>query len=251
MYSHRFDHTIEHYIKYRPGYPESLFEFLTEQCQLTKYSMLADIGSGTGLLTELFLKHGMQVVGVEPNEKMRAAGDNYLSQFKRFKSISGTAEAIPLKSDSIDLVMAGTAFHWFDADKAKIEFTRILKPYGWVALIWNVRDYTHSPLMQAYEKLITKYNTDFDSTPAKTFNKNVTKSFFAPFPMIVKSIPNKQYLDLEGFKGRLLSTSYSLPPAHPQYAEMLNALEDIFQTHQLNNLVEMVYETKVYVGQLK
>src|SRR5437588_5909792 len=109
----RFSDRVENYIKFRPGYPDVVIDLLSEECGLTQSSIIADIGSGTGILSELFLKNGNQVFGVEPNAPMRAAGEKLLERYSKFTSINGSAEATTLFEHGVDFVVAGKAFHSF------------------------------------------------------------------------------------------------------------------------------------------
>jgi len=146
----RFSSRVENYVKYRPGYPKGIIATLAKDCGLTDTSVVADIGSGTGILSEVFLKNGNQVFGVEPNLKMREAGERLLGSYPDFSSVHGTAEATALPDSSVGFITAGQAFHWFDRERARKEFARILKPDGWVALIWNERLTDTSPFSRAY-----------------------------------------------------------------------------------------------------
>lgn len=248
--TNRFTQTVENYIKYRPSYPNEIIQLLIHECGLTKNKILADIGSGTGLLTKLFLDYGTTVYGVEPNEAMRTAGEVFLQRYPQFHSINGTAEATTLNDNSIDIITVGTAFHWFDAEKTKIEFKRILKSPGWVTLIWNVRNKEQSPFMQAYEEIILKYGTDYKDSRAEKFDKLIVNSFFAPFEMKTAAFENLQEFDWTGLKGRLLSTSYSLHPGDAHYEEMIQALKELFDKYQKNDKVIFLYSTKVHYGRL-
>jgi ubiquinone/menaquinone biosynthesis C-methylase UbiE len=110
----RFSDRVENYVKYRPGYPAAIIDTLRAECQLTADSVVADVGSGTGILAEMFLKHGARVLGIEPNRQMRAAAECLLGGCARFMSVAATAEATTLPAHSVDFVTAGQAFHWFD-----------------------------------------------------------------------------------------------------------------------------------------
>ena len=135
----RFSNRVQDYARYRPHYPAAVIGSLQTNCQLLETSVIADVGSGTGILTELFLRHGNPVLAVEPNRQMREAGERLLEGYPHFQSIAGRAEATTLPEQSVDFVTAGQAFHWFDRKKAKAEFSRILKARGWVVLAWNER----------------------------------------------------------------------------------------------------------------
>jgi ubiquinone/menaquinone biosynthesis C-methylase UbiE len=130
----RFSSTVEYYVKYRPAYPQAIFDFLVSECKLSHEILVADIGSGTGLMARLFLKNGYSVIGVEPNDQMRQAGQQLLKDYPRFTSITGTAEATTLPGQSVDLITVGEAFHWFEPLATRQEFVRLLKPGGWVVI---------------------------------------------------------------------------------------------------------------------
>ena len=245
----RFSSRVENYIKYRPSYPGGVMETLTRECRLTGNSIIADIGSGTGTLSELFLKNGNQVFCVEPNREMREAGERLLKKYPDFKSVEGTAEATTLADGSVDFVAAGQAFHWFDRPKARKEFSRIVKPDGWVVLIWNERLTDTSPFLSAYEALLQKYGTDYAAVDHRYVDVNAITEFFAPQPVTVRKFENRQVFDFEGLRGRLLSSSYTPEAGHPNYRPMLDALRTIFEQHNVGGKVAFDYVTLVYFGQ--
>jgi ubiquinone/menaquinone biosynthesis C-methylase UbiE len=247
----RFTQTVQDYVKYRPSYPREVVQLLIDECHLTRDKIIADIGSGTGLLSKLLLENSNLVYGVEPNQAMREAGEEYLKTYPNFHSIKGTAEATTLEKQSIDIITVGTAFHWFDNDKTKVEFRRILKADGWVLLVWNVRSAEHSELIRDYENLLLKYSSEYkESSALKLFDKSAGKEFFSPNEMRTQSFKNAQYFDWNGFKGRLLSTSYSLRPGDSKYEEMLSELKKIFKRYQRKGVVEFLYNTKIYYGRI-
>ncbi len=213
----RFSARVENYVKYRPHYPRAVLETLKDACQLTSASVIADIGSGTGILTELFLQNGNPVYAVEPNREMREAGEQFLQGFAHFHSINGRAEATTLADRSVDFVTAGQAFHWFDRESAKAEFIRILKPGGWVALVWNDRESSTRPFLIAYESLLKQYATDYEAMTHKNISADDLADFFAPAELRLQTFPNTQEFDIEGLRGRLLSSSYSPLPGHPKH----------------------------------
>jgi ubiquinone/menaquinone biosynthesis C-methylase UbiE len=247
----RFSATVENYIKYRPSYPKEIINFLVDTYSFDPNKIIADIGSGTGILTKLFLDNGNFVYGVEPNQGMREAGETILKDYEKFRSINGTAEATTLPSASIDIITVGTAFHWFDNEKSKIEFKRILKSLGLVVIIWNVRDIKESSLMDEYEQLIIKYGTDYVDSTAQKFDKGDLENFFSPSQMKTCVFENSQSFDWLGLQGRLLSTSYSLRPTDEKYEEMMAALKNLYDKYQKNGQVEFLYQTKMYCGYLK
>ena len=92
----RFSDRVSNYIKYRPGYPPAIASFLADTCGLTSASMIADIGSGTGILTQLFLDNGNTVYGVEPNTNMRRAAERLLAAYPGFKSVVVPVLGVPM-----------------------------------------------------------------------------------------------------------------------------------------------------------
>src|ERR1700757_2147313 len=115
----RFSNRVADYLRYRPGYPTAARDVLRRECNLQPGHAIADIGSGTGFLSELFLKNGNRVFGVEPNDAMRQAGEEYLAEYDNFTSITGSAEASTLDDGSVDFVVSGQAFHWFEPVAAR------------------------------------------------------------------------------------------------------------------------------------
>jgi ubiquinone/menaquinone biosynthesis C-methylase UbiE len=246
----RFSSRVENYIKYRPTYPRSIINLLTSDCNLTKDSVIADVGSGTGILSQLFLQNGNRVFGIEPNIEMRNAGDRLLNHFRRFTSVAGTAEATTLDDHSVHMFAAGQAFHWFDREKARAEFARILKPNGWVVLVWNDRRTNSSAFLKAYERLLSDYGTDYKEVDHKRINKEAIRVFFGSERFKTMTFENSQVLDFEGTKGRILSSSYVPEVGHPAYDAMLEELRSIFKIHEVGGKVSFQYDTRVYFGHL-
>jgi SAM-dependent methyltransferase len=247
----RFSSRVEDYVRYRPSYPPALVELLRAQCGLSQASVVADIGSGTGLLAELLLRYGSHVFGVEPNREMRAAGERLLSGYPNFASVDGTAEATTLAAQSVNIVTAGQAFHWFDQARARVEFARILRPAGWVVLVWNERRSASTPFLAAYERLLQDYATDYAQVDHKRIGQESIGVFFAPGSFEVASFENRQVFDFDGVKGRLLSSSYAPEPGHPLHQPMIEQLHAIFDAHQSGGQVSFDYDTMVYYGRLQ
>ena len=210
--------------------------------------MIADIGSGTGILAKLFLENGNPVIGVEPNKEMREAGEVYLAEFGRFTSMNGTAESSLVPTRSMDFVLAGQAFHWFDREKARIEFIRILKPVGIAVLAWNDRRIDTTPFLRGYEALLQQYATDYQEINHKNIqDKEIFQSFFGG-EFFEASFDNIQRFDFAGLMGRLNSSSYAPPKDHPDYMPMVARAEEIFEACQVNGEITFEYDTRVYYG---
>jgi len=244
----RFSNRVKNYVKYRPHYPVEIIKYLKDRRILWDDFVVADIGSGTGILTELFLKNGNIVYGVEPNNEMRKAGERYLKKYSNFISINGSAELTNLKKNSIDLITAGQAFHWFELRKTKKEFKRILRTNGYAVLIWNTK-YASTTFLKAYHKLIRKYGTDYEKVRHEAVGKEILLKFYGK-RYNLKRFSNKQTLNYKSLKGRLLSSSYIPLPPHPEYKEMIAELERIFANNHKNNEVLFEYKTNVYWGKI-
>jgi SAM-dependent methyltransferase len=247
----RFTDRVEDYARHRPGYPPELLDLLRRECGLTEESVVADVGSGTGILARMFLDNGNRVIGVEPNDEMRRAGERLLDSHGRFESTKGTAEATTLPGGSVDLITAGQSFHWFDPAPARREFARVLKPGGMVVLVWNDRRKHGDPFQEAYERLLQDHATDYNEVQhgRKGSPKNV-RSFFAPSPVRMATFANEQVLDYDGLLGRLRSSSYVPAEGQPGHREMLEDLERVFGEHENGGRVVMQYETQAYYGRL-
>jgi SAM-dependent methyltransferase len=246
----RFSSRVENYSKYRPGYPQDVMETLRVECGLDPDAVVADIGSGTGFLSELFLPNGNQVFGVEPNREMRDASVRLLQMHPRFSAVDGRAEATSLPGNSVDFVVAGQSFHWFDRDKCRKEFLRILKPNGWTMIVWNERNLQAAPFMAAYDQLLQKYVTDETRVAHKQVYETALEDFFGANGFASRTYSYRQSFDYEGVKGRLLSSSYTPEAGHPNHIPLLAELSKEFHIHQTGGRVQFEYTTRMYFGRL-
>ncbi len=246
----RFSNRVDDYVRYRPHYPQAVVETLQAACGLAAGSVVADVGSGTGILSQLFLRAGCRVYGVEPNRAMREAGDRLLAAFPAFVSVDGTAEATSLPAASVGFVTAGQAFHWFDPPRARAEFARILTPGGQVALAWNSRRKHGTPFLDAYERLLKRWGVDYTEVDHDRITDGDIAGFFSPGRCSKRTFPNRQELDLEGTRGRLESSSYAPPPGHPDHGPMLDELHTVFGRTSRGGRVTFEYETILYYGRL-
>jgi SAM-dependent methyltransferase len=247
----RFTGRVESYVKYRPSYPREILDLLAAECELTSSSVVADVGSGTGILSTLFLENGNRVFGVEPNPEMRAAAGELLGDCPRFTSVAGTAEATTLDDASVDLIVAGQAFHWFDPRRSRVEFERILRSGGWVALVWNLRRKDATRFLGAYERLLEAYRTDRGEVEIWRQDEGMADALFGPGSFERAAFDNQQVLDLDGLKGRLSSVSYVPAQGEPGSETMLREVEKIFNEHQMDGTVTVEYDTKVYYGRFQ
>jgi SAM-dependent methyltransferase len=246
----RFSSRVEAYLKYRPHYPKEVIYALREKTGLRPNHIIADVGSGTGFSTELFLENGNFVYAIEPNAPMREAGEHYLATFKNFRSINATAEVTTLPDRSVDYIVAGQAFHWFNFDLAYEEFKRILKPGGWIVILWNDRETDTTPFLLDYEALLQEFGTDYNEINHRNFDSKKVRAFFRGADVTELEFENIQRLDYDGVEGRLLSSSYVPNVGDAQYAPMLEELHAIFDRHDKSGKIDMRYKTLLYAGQI-
>ena len=245
----RFSNRVENYIKYRPDYPPQVLDLFREEMNLQKSSVIADIGSGTGISAKLFLENGNTVFGIEPNEDMRGAAEDFLKDFSNFKSIDGTAENTTLEDTSVDFVIAAQAFHWFDKAKTREEFRRILKDEGFIALIWNERQLDTNDFLRDYENLLSKFGTDYEKVRHDNIDEKDLREFFSA-EVQRATFQNVQKLDFDGLKGRMLSASYVPTAENPRFNEMLENLQSLFAEHAENGRIEILYNTNIFYAQI-
>lgn len=240
----RFSNRVADYIKYRPKYPKEVIAILKREINLSSGDTVADIGAGTGFLTELFLDHGNLTYAVEPNEAMRAACNDLYGTDARLQIVDGSAEMTQLPDQTIDLIAAGTAFHWFDAIKTKKEFMRILKPEGHILLIWNVRK-DDAPFTAGYEAILHRLIPEYKASQHRKFDRGLISDFFHPRQMKKQVLANSQSLDWESFKGRTLSSSF-MPKQGLLHDEVLSEMHDLFLRFEENGKVLFQYNTIMY-----
>lgn len=244
----RFSNRVADYIRYRPGYPPELIDWLRDTIDLRPSWIVADVGSGTGLVTREFCRHGNLVYAVEPNEAMRAAAEEIFAREPHFVSVAGSAEATTLPDGSVDLVTAGQAFHWFDADAARREWRRILSPGGRALIVFNSRRIDATPFMRAYDEFLVTHAVDYQGVDHRRVLGDNLRAFLDDMrEWRFHSLRSMTYEELRGLS---MSSSYVPAPEHPRHAAFFAGLEALFAAHAQDGAIEMLYETEAYVGRL-
>jgi SAM-dependent methyltransferase len=247
----RFSSRAFYYVRGRPGYPSDLVEFFRSTLGVRANSPIADVGSGTGLLTELLLDLGGPVYAIEPNLEMRRAAEERLVHHPNFQTVDAAAEATGLGDKSIYLITAGQAAHWFDRPEAHREFGRILMPHGWLALVWNQRRSHPGSFGAAYAGLMDEFRDEqIVETRQKltSGDRRATAELFGHDQIKEARFDNHQTLDLQGLEWRVLSMSSMPLPGHDRYDELLAGTRGIFDKFQVGGTVQIEYDTRVYYG---
>lgn len=238
----RFSDRATDYAKYRPSYPEEAIATLLEGLGNPSKLVAADMGAGTGISSRLLAQRGVQVIAIEPNAAMReAALPHPLVEFR-----DGTAQATNLPDASVDLVTCFQAFHWFDPEPTLVEFDRILKRLGRLAVVWNDRD-KDDEFTQNYTRLVQIASNNH---PAESRLTSVEPLLFSPlFPDVCcHTFSYRQELDLEGLIGRAMSVSY-IPREGEVQQQLIAGLKQLYdRDRNENGWVYMTYRTSVYLA---
>jgi len=245
----RFTGLANLYAVARPSYPTEAIDFIIERCQLNDRSTMADVGCGTGIATRLLARRGVAMIGVEPNDDMRqrAEAEQLAPGSAQIVFTKGRGEQTGLPDSSVDAILCAQAFHWFEPEEALKEFHRILKPSGWVALMWNERD-RFDPFTTAYGAIVRALRESRE-VEMKFGGKAGEPLFISPLFEDVErtAFANEQSVDEQGLIMRACSTSYS-----PKEGEALErfkmALQDVFRQFEQDGRVTIKYETAVFTG---
>jgi SAM-dependent methyltransferase len=243
----RFGDRAGNYARFRPGYPDPMLRFLRDV--VTPPAVVADIGSGTGILTRQLLDNGYELYAVEPNGPMRSEAEGALRGRPRFHSVRGTAEATTLPDGTADLITCAQAFHWFDREKARLEFRRILKGNSRVAIVWNERLESASEINRKYDDILRRMAPEYSNVSHRKVSLGDLRTFFVPGEVQLFTFPNEQVLDRRGFLGRLLSCSYVPNVGQAGHHEIGDAVSDLFDEYEVEGNVTFAYETRLYLGQ--
>jgi len=247
--TNRFTDRVRDYERARPGYPRGLLDLLRTHAGLVPGSVVADLGSGTGLFGRMLLDAGHVVHCVEPNDAMRAVAERTLARCPGFSSVDGTAENTGLADSSVDTVTAAQALHWFRPEETHRELRRILRPGGRLVAVWNTRCAATSGFLPGYERLLLRWGTDYREVDhRKTGSRAGLTRFFGHDDFSRAVLPHEQRLDWAGLRARLLSSSYTPASGHPDREPMLRDLRAIFDANQRDGTVRMAYDTEVYYG---
>jgi ubiquinone/menaquinone biosynthesis C-methylase UbiE len=244
----RFSKRVSAYLRGRPDYPQTLVDHLISAAKKEGPLQVADLGAGTGFLSRHIAQRGHHTFVVEPNAEMLDAAKKHLAALEGASFINRGAEDTGLAEKSIDLITVAQAFHWFDEQKAALEFRRILKADGKVALIWNRRATSGSDFAEAYEHFIGRFGSGYAEVSSKWESKAQMRAIFGdsiPEPMVFE---NAHPLDRDGLLARAESSSYLPRQDSPRFGACQRELEALFEKHQRAGRVTLPYRTHLYLG---
>jgi len=257
--THRFDDRVQDYLLGRPGYPRQLLDVLRRHMGAPAPESLgdfrldwvvADIGAGTGLLARPFLEAGCAVHAIEPSASMAEAARRVLAHFPNLEVHEARAEATGLPEASVDLVVVGQAFHWFDAAAAAEEWRRILRGPRVAAIVWNRRHLAGTAFAEAYETFLKSWSVDYEAVMERYESPEALRAVFKDVPE-PEELPNRQRLGREGLLARLRSCSYLPGEDHPRREAMIRAANGLFDAHARGGVVELTYDTAIYAGPIR
>ena len=242
----KFSARVDNYHRFRPGYPQSLIALLERECALTTESLVADIGSGTGLLSQPFLRNGNRVLAIEPGREMRRVAELQFGFDTNFASIDATAEATGLPAASVDIVTVGRALHWFDKEKALHEFHRILRPEGWMVVV-RLKEQPSAQLLVEYRELLRRHLNGYriQQQMKHRQDESLLQSGFQ-----CASISHDLDFTLESLTGLTLSLSMAPDVDDPSRVSLLSDLSCLFEKYQRNGIVLLEFECAVHYAQL-
>lgn len=242
-----FSNKAKWYQKSRPDYAREWIEDLRAKWKVNSDTIIADIGSGTGILSKQLLELGCTVYAVEPNDAMRLCAEQTLGSISQFVSINATAENTTLLEHSVDIVVAAQSFHWFSMDAFRAECQRVLHQDGLVMLVWNMR-VQNNEIVKKNKEICQKYCPLFRGFSGNIQEQSEKIHRFFKGSYEKKSYPNSLHYTKEQFIERNLSSSYSLAEKDTHYQAYNRALAALFNQYAKNDTICMPYETVCYVG---
>jgi ubiquinone/menaquinone biosynthesis C-methylase UbiE len=243
-----YDNRVEYYLKYRPGYPDQYVSDLIKLKILQKSDVIVDMGCGTGLLAEIFLRNRNKVIGIEPNLEMRQAAENYLKKYLpiSFKCLNGKAESSTLDPISVNHIVCGESFHWFETHSAIKEFQRILIPNGYL-MIFSNWEYKNTDFAKQFNLIIQKHQFESNVKPPPKIEWN---QIFHNGKYEKIQYPMRKEMNFEQILGYALSLSRTPLPGDKAYEFFKNELKNAFNRFEKNTKILFEFKTKLKFGKL-
>jgi len=241
----RWDARSGDYARYRPSYPAEVIDAILDGLGPPERLRVVDIGAGTGISSRLLAERGAKVLAVEPNAEMRAKAEASGLEVR-----DARADALGLPDASADVVTAFQAFHWFANPESVRELTRVLRPSGRLAVVFNERD-DQDPFTRAYGEVVDNMR-DRMAIAGYRNGSEIVRRLLVDGGLInlrLESFVHGQRLDYEGLLGRLRSTSYAPPAGTLEHATMIERITRAFETFEENGEIEFSFRTDVYLGE--
>jgi ubiquinone/menaquinone biosynthesis C-methylase UbiE len=243
-----FNSCANEYDKFRPNYPETLFELLIKTFNLSKNSIIVDVGCGTAKSSLPFAKRGISVIGLDSSKEMLVLAEKMAIELNLpMTFLASNAENIQLPNNTFSFVNCAQAFHWFDSQKALTEFARILKPNGGLAIYWNNRDHKKEPYLTKVEDLISKYNPKHKLAYQAQNWTEVLKQSKLFTNISHRSFSHSAKLSIDDFIGLTQSFSYVRNVLNNDTKHLFEKeLKDLLISVSVDNLVNLPYEVKLW-----
>jgi SAM-dependent methyltransferase len=233
-----FGPAADRYDALRPSYPSEALRWALGEQPLR----VLDLGAGTGILTRDLRALGHEVVAVEPDPLMRA---RLQAASPEVTALAGRAEQVPLPDGSVDAVVAGQAYHWFDPVPAHAEVARVLRPGGVFAPMWNTRDES-VPWVAALSEISD------DDTAGRGIREPVPK--FRDFGPSFDPVDRQRFRhatrhDPDSLVGLIATRSYYLTASPQRQAELERRVRELCATHPDlagRDSFDLPYLTEVY-----
>ena len=244
----KFNKMQNDYSKYRPNYSNEAIEYILNLQNVDNEFKVADIGAGTGKLSLPFVKRGLKLYGIEPNKDMYEKLLENMKEYSDFFGILGYSEKTYLDNKSIDLIVVGQAFHWFNIDEFKIECKRVLKDDSYIAILYNNGDYSKEVINKIHE-LSRRYCPEYKGSSGGLYNnEDIFNNFFKEYNKII--FKNDYKLTLDQFIGLNFSASYAPKENEENHDIYLSKLEEVFNTYQEDGYLTMPNNTILRIGKI-
>lgn len=241
---------LEAYRQFRPGYPIESAQVLRRTLGLKPGAAVADINSGSGIFTRMLLMEGLRVIGVEPDPGLRASAAQYLVEFPLFQSWDGRAEDTGLPDNTVEAITVSHALYNCNWEQLQREFRRIVKPGGWLLLVWNERRPSEDNFQIAYDNLLQEFGVNYTPQTQRGPDRKELIELFGHRGFKSRFFKNRQHLNWEQIKGRLLSSPHVPMPGNPDCPPMLRRLQQLFETLATDQQVMLEYQTHLHFGHI-
>jgi SAM-dependent methyltransferase len=239
-----FSRAASSYERGRPGYPEAAVAWICAELGLCEGCRVVDLGAGTGKLGVLVREiAGAEVIAVEPVRTMRE-----IAAAHGLAVLDATAESLPIEPRSVDAVLCGEAFHWFDGGRALAKLARVVRPGGGLGLIWNVHAWDRGATwVKALERLLGPYS---DRRAQTRYGSGRWRAAFAPdgpwSALEERSFSHRLLLAADELVAHLDSVAFVAALPDRERAQLLSQVAAVGTA--LEEVVAIPYRTDAYVS---